>query len=87
MPSVTCPVPNCTYTTPDTDAVIVATLLTTHATTHNTGNAPRDIQAAKIERVKRPTITLAGTSEDWKYFLTRWKDYKTATKITGRDAT
>ena len=38
-----------------------------------------------MDKVKRPTISLAGTSEDWKYFLCRWEDYATATKITGRD--
>lgn len=85
MPSVSCPVPGCTYTTPDLDAVIIAALLTTHATTHS--NQPTSVSpTAKIERVRRPTVTLAGTSEDWKYFLTRWIEYKTATKITGRDA-
>ena len=40
---------------------------------------------AKIEKkVKRPTITGAGTSEDWN-FQVRWNDNVTATKVTGRD--
>lgn len=81
MPQVKCPIPGCDYETPDLDAVIVAALITTHATTHPTTS---DIQA-RIEKVKRPTVTLAGSSEDWTYFLSRWKDYVDATKITGKN--
>ena len=86
MPQIDCPFPGCGYTTPDTDAVIVAALLNTHAVTHTPTSPTTAGNAAKIERVKRPTVTLAGTSEDWKYFETRWNEYKTATRITGRDA-
>jgi len=85
MPSVECPVPECTYVTPDTDAVIVAALLTTHATLHAPNNHTATGSSAKAEKVKRPVIVPAGTSEDWEYFLTRWKEYKTATKVTGKD--
>ena len=49
MPQVKCPIPGCDYETPDLDAVIVAALITTHATTHPTTS---DIQA-RIEKVKR----------------------------------
>ena len=27
----------------------------------------------------------AGSSEEWSYFLSRWSDYTSATKVTGRD--
>ena len=83
MPAVACPIPNCEYMTEDLDAVIVAALLTAHSTTHTQGPAT----AAKVDRVKRPTISAAGTSEDWEYFLSRWADYVSATKVTGRDKT
>ena len=79
MPAVQCPFPNCEYTTPDLDATIVAQLLATHSMTHST--AP----AAKLEQVKRPTISVAGSSEDWQYFQSRWKEYVGATKVTGKD--
>ena len=62
MPSVSCPVLGCNYATPETDAVIVAALLTTHATLYNTpaaGGTP-----AKVEGVRRLTIISASTSED-----------------------
>jgi hypothetical protein len=79
MPEVACPVPGCDYRTPDLEAAIVAALITAHSVTHAPG------PAVKIERVRRPTITSAGTSEDWTYFLSRWKDYVSATKIEGRN--
>ena len=44
---------------------------------HNPGACP------KTEKVKRPTIALAGTSEDWGYFVSRWTDCKKATQLEG----
>ena len=38
-----------------------------------------------MSKVKRPTISSAGISEEWSYFLTRWTDYVEACKITGKD--
>ena len=84
MPSVNCPVPGCNYATPDTEAVIVAALITAHATTHN-NPAPAAQGTAKVEKVKRPTIIPSCTSEDWTYFLTRWNEYKQATRVAGRE--
>jgi hypothetical protein len=40
---------------------------------------------AKVEKVKRVTVTAAETSEDWAYFLSRWTDYVAATKLDGKD--
>ena len=85
MPAVNCPIDGCSYATPDLDAVIIAALLNTHATTHTAAPASRDNTTAKVEKVKRPTVTSAGSSEDWTYFLSRWRDYKAATKVTGGD--
>ena len=79
MPVVKCPIPGCEYVTGDLDAVIVAALITTHCTTHATDHS------AKVEKVKRPIISTAGSSEEWSYFKSRWSDYVDATKITGRD--
>ena len=41
--------------------------------------------AAKVEMVKRPTVSSAGTNEDWAYFQSRWTDYTEATEVTGKD--
>ena len=84
MPEVRCPIDGCIYSTPDLDPVIVAALLATHTTTHNAASSPAT-GALKVERVKRPTITSAGTTSDWQYFQTRWEEYVAATKVTGKD--
>jgi len=80
--------PDCTYTTPDEDAVIIAALLTTHTTTHAATNTWNTDHIVKIEVVQHPnpTVSLTGTSKDWKYFQTCWHIYKTATKVTRKDA-
>lgn len=80
MPVAACPIPGCTYTTDDVDAVIVAALLNAHTVTHTmTPAAPR------VEKVTRPTISSAGTCEEWAYFTTRWAEYVAATRVTGQD--
>ena len=66
MPAVQCSIPGCDYVTDDLDAAIVAALITAHCTTH----APGPVTIAKVEKVKRPVISTAGTStsEEWVYF-------------------
>ena len=86
MPVVSCPVPECEYSTPDMSDAIVAALLTAHCVTHSVPNAPPTAPTHKVESVKRPTIAPAGTSEEWSYFLIRWNDYVNATGITGKQA-
>ena len=83
MPSVNCPIDGCTYSTPDVDAAIIAALINAHATTH--AQPTSATAATHTEKVKRPQVTSAGTSEDWEYFLSRWSDYTAATKISGKD--
>ena len=82
MPVIKCPVDGCDYSTPDLEAVIGAALLNAHTTTHQARGPP---QAARVERVKRPDISSAGTTEDWIYFQSRWGDYTKATKLVGPD--
>ena len=81
MPAVKCPIEGCSYETPDVGDAIVAALITAHCTIH----ASTTSATPTVEKVKRPTITSAGTSEEWSYFLTRWNEYANATKITGQD--
>ena len=80
MPTVECPILGCEYETGDFDAAIVAALINTHAKVHDTHQT-----IAKVEKVKRPTVSSAGTSEEWTYFLSRWKDYVDATKIKDKE--
>ena len=84
MPVVWCPIDGCEYKTPDVDPVVAAALITTHATTHQ-ASRPKLMPAARIEKVKRPTISSAGTTEDWQYFRSRWGDYVKATRLEGTD--
>ena len=81
IPVVQCPIPGCDHVTDDFDAAIVAALITGHCTIHARG----PVTIAKVEKVKRPVISTAGTSEEWAYFESRWSDYIEATKIAGRD--
>lgn len=83
MPAIQCPVEDCDYETPDVEAVLAAALLTAHATTHGSSHGATPM--ARAEKVKRPGISSAGTTEDWQYFKSRWSDYVKATKLDGTD--
>ena len=85
MPSVTCPIADCGYTTPDLDPVIVAALLTTHSAVHANARSADHTASAKVEKVRRPVISSGSSSEDWSYFSSRWNDYVQATKVAGYD--
>ena len=84
MPSVKCPFPQCDYVTDDVSDALVTTLLNLHALSHGQPTQSA-ASGAKVERVRRPTVTAAGTSEEWTYFLTRWEEYATATNISGQE--
>ena len=88
MPVHDCPFPACSYQTSDVSDVLAATMLQIHSSGAHASSAATTTTAgppAKVEKVRRPTVSHAGTSEDWSYFLTRWADYKEATKLTGKD--
>ena len=90
MPKYKCPYPECTYETDEAEGQLAATLLSIHsAGAHNHTQVGGDSQIqpakAKVEKVRRPTVSAAGSSEEWSYFETRWADYVEATKITGKD--
>ena len=82
--TVECPIDDCDYTATHAEAAVVAALLGVHATVHVA--VPRALGAnAKMEKLKRPTVALAGTGKAWSYFITRWGEYKTGTKLVGHD--
>lgn len=91
MPVINCPYPSCTYATGDVTDELALTLLQIH----NAGShAPAAAAAApvlaptagiRVQKVNRPTVCLAGTSEEWNYFLTRWDDYVEATQVRGKE--
>ena len=85
MPSIQCPIAGCTYATEDVDATLAASLLNLHCTDHATRAAPNTTTTPQVEKVRRPTISPTGTSEDWSYFQSRWSEYKAASKIQGNN--
>ena len=78
--SVKCPIPDCPYVTETVEAALANSLLHIHAKTHDPLHS-----TAKVEKVRRPTISAGGTSEEWTYFLTRWSEYEKATGLSGKD--
>eukprot|EP00794_Sanderia_malayensis_P002520 gene2520-2913_t len=72
MPKHRCPFPACAYETTDVTDELAAVLLTVHSKRLHWTLPAQAIQnsAARVEKVRRPTITSAGTSEEWSYFIT-----------------
>ena len=79
--AVECPVDGCTYNTGDVQPVVAAALITAHALNHKAPAEP--VLAARVEKVKRPSVSSAGSTEDWLYFESRWSDYVAATRLKG----
>jgi hypothetical protein len=82
MPERRCPYPDCNFTTIDVTDDLAAVMLKIHADGAHSSSKGKP---AKVETVRRPTVSAAGTSEEWSCFLTRWEEYKTATKLSGSD--
>jgi len=62
MPVVHCPIEGREYETPDVEPKGAAALITTHATSHKIPNG--STPTARVEKVKRPNISSASTTED-----------------------
>ena len=80
---VACPFPGCDYVSRNDDAAIVVELLKIHGLTHSIHAAATP--GGQMEKLKRPTVSLAGTSETWAYFETRWGEYRDGTRLRGDD--
>ena len=50
-------------------------LAATHLSGHLMNHKGQLKDRSKVEAVKRPTISAAGTTQDWLYFMSRWGDY------------
>lgn len=82
--SARCPIESCDYVATHAEAAVIAAMLNIHATTHTAAHREPHTNP-KAEKLKRPSIALAGTAETWSYFLTRWGEYKRGTKLVGSD--
>ena len=81
-----CPFPECTYETEEVTDALAAVLLSVHSSgTHTAQGTTNTNPNTKLERVRRPTISAAGSNEDWSYFLTRWGDYVAGTNVAGKE--
>ena len=87
MAPIPCSAPGCEVTFLDTlPPEALGTLIALHArTAHPPAATQATTPCTKAEKVRRPTISASGTSEDWLYFCQRWTEYKTAVKLTGPD--
>ena len=78
--AVNCPYPGCDFSTPaEMTPVVTAAVLNGHMLVHS--QAVR----TKPTPVRRPEIAAGGTTEGWQYFLTRWRAYSQALRLTGTD--
>ena len=86
IPKYQCPFPECTYETEDVKDEVAAVLLSVHSTgTHAASPTSAAPATGKVEKIRRPTVSAALSSEEWSYFLTRWQDYVKTTKFTFKD--
>ena len=86
MPAVPCShAPGCSYVT-DSEATIgeAIVLLQMHEKAKHEQQTVSN-SSVKADKVRRPTITGGGSSEDWQYFVTRWEEYAAATKLSESD--
>ncbi len=79
MSEIECPFPDCSYTTGNVEASVAVELLKIHGLSHA---APQN--AAKVDKVSRPSISSGISAADWNYFETRWTEYVEATNIKGK---
>ena len=85
MPAIPCShAPECSYVTVDTIIGEAITLLQMHEKAKHEKQTIAD-GSVKADKVRRPTITGGGSSEDWQYFVTRWEEYASATKLSESD--
>ena len=89
MAPIKCPAPNCPTTWPsETAPEVLLRLIDLHERTAHPITTPATgpmTTGVKAEKVKRPIVSVSGTSEEWEYFKQRWQEYKLATRLTGSD--
>ena len=81
-----CPISDCSFEVGnDVPDDCKATMLKLHLVEHQKQLNSPSTSIAKPEQLKRPSITVGSSTEDWNYFLSRWETYKCATKLFGSD--
>ena len=86
MADISCPAPGCDVKwSSSTPTEVLVKLLDLHERTAHPPTTPPTAPCVKAEKVKRPTVSASGTTEEWTYFTQRWSEYKQATRLTGQD--
>ena len=81
MAGTRCQVNGCTYVVPeDTVALMAPMVYQAHLLNHGQGGKPR---TEKLEKLRRPTISLGGTRETWERFKTRWREFSHMYELEG----
>lgn len=76
------PFDGCAYVVPEGTLDAMAPVILSGHTMNHRNNKP---STERAEKVKRPSITSAGTSATWDYFIHRWSKYSWSTKLGGQD--
>ena len=71
MLSIKCPIPDCSYETPESSEAVTCALLAAHSTIHMTG-PPRAAVVIKGPKLDRPKVNIGVTLEEWNIFKRRW---------------
>ena len=85
MAPIPCSAPDCAFTFQENlDPQVLLALIEMHSRTAHAA-APNTQPSVKPESIKRPSLSSAGTEEEFTYFKQRWTEYKQATKLQGKD--
>ena len=76
MVVISCPLPVCSYVTPDEDPAVVSALLNIHALSHVTPTP-----TARGPKLNRPQIDTGIDLETWNAFIRRWEAFKIGSNI------
>lgn len=85
MPVISCPFPDCDYSSDDVDAIAGAAQLNIHALTHS--NIRPTSTKQKPPKIDRPRLSRGTTEEEWCMFVKRWNLFKRGTDIPNGQVT
>ena len=76
--NVKCGFTGCSYTTGDLPESLANSALNSHAQSHIATHRDQEGTNSqdKSEKVQRPILPMACTSEDWDYWFCEWENYK-----------
>ena len=84
--SIKCPITSCDF---EVESSVPDDCKSVHLQLHLVEHQMKASEnlSAKAEKLKRPCVSVANSTDDWNYFISRWDNYKVATRLTGKDVT